>query len=59
MTLDELISEFDRGLRSMTGVSRMSRPIPEATPVQVDSAESAAGEADTTLSAEEKAHSAA
>ncbi|MFM0039988.1 2-polyprenyl-3-methyl-6-methoxy-1,4-benzoquinone monooxygenase [Paraburkholderia strydomiana] len=28
MFLDELISEFDRGLRSMTGVSRMSRPLP-------------------------------
>jgi 3-demethoxyubiquinol 3-hydroxylase len=28
MTLDELITEFDRGLRSMTGVSRMSRPMP-------------------------------
>ncbi|QIE25070.1 5-demethoxyubiquinone hydroxylase, mitochondrial [Caballeronia sp. SBC1] len=65
MTLDELISEFDRGLRSMTGVSRMSRPIPEAPPVQAVSAESAAGSvesadsADTALSAEEKAHSAA
>ena len=35
MTLDELISEFDRGLRSMTGVSRMSRPMPEPQPVQV------------------------
>jgi 3-demethoxyubiquinol 3-hydroxylase len=57
MTLDELISEFDRGLRSMTGVSRMSRPIPEAS--AADSAESAAEAADTTLSAEEKAHSAA
>jgi len=28
MFLDVLISEFDRGLRSMTGVSRMSRPVP-------------------------------
>lgn len=28
MFLDVLISEFDRGLRSMTGVSRMSRPLP-------------------------------
>ncbi|MFP3480469.1 demethoxyubiquinone hydroxylase family protein, partial [Burkholderia sp. SIMBA_057] len=28
MLLDELINEFDRGLRSMTGVSRMSRPLP-------------------------------
>ncbi|MDI9653715.1 demethoxyubiquinone hydroxylase family protein, partial [Burkholderia cenocepacia] len=26
MVLDELISEFDRGLRSLTGISRMSRP---------------------------------
>jgi 3-demethoxyubiquinol 3-hydroxylase len=62
MTLDELISEFDRGLRSMTGVSRMSRPIPEAPPLHVDSAESPTADAeavDTTLSAEEKAHSAA
>ncbi|KMZ11130.1 2-octaprenyl-3-methyl-6-methoxy-1,4-benzoquinol hydroxylase [Candidatus Burkholderia humilis] len=30
MTLDEVISEFDRGLRSMAGVSRMSRPVPES-----------------------------
>jgi ubiquinone biosynthesis monooxygenase Coq7 len=28
MVLDELITELDRGLRSMTGVSRMSRPVP-------------------------------
>ncbi|PLZ01585.1 demethoxyubiquinone hydroxylase family protein [Burkholderia sp. WAC0059] len=28
MTLDELITEFDRGLRSITGVSRMTRPMP-------------------------------
>ncbi len=28
MTLDELVTEFDRGLRSMAGVSRMSRPVP-------------------------------
>ncbi|MCM3061020.1 winged helix-turn-helix domain-containing protein, partial [Bacillus subtilis] len=26
--MDELISEFDRGLRSLTGISRMSRPVP-------------------------------
>jgi 3-demethoxyubiquinol 3-hydroxylase len=30
MTLDELITEFDRGLRSIAGVSRMSRPVPSA-----------------------------
>jgi 3-demethoxyubiquinol 3-hydroxylase len=29
MLLDELITEFDRGLRSMTGVSRMTRPMPQ------------------------------
>ncbi|MBY4868359.1 demethoxyubiquinone hydroxylase family protein [Burkholderia sp. Bp9017] len=28
MVLDELINEFDRGLRSLTGVSRMSRAVP-------------------------------
>ncbi len=32
MLLDELITEFDRGLRSMTGVSRMSRPLPVPSP---------------------------
>lgn len=30
MTLDELVTEFDRGLRSIVGVSRMSRPVPSA-----------------------------
>lgn len=28
MTLDDLITEFDRGLRSVTGFSRMTRPMP-------------------------------
>ncbi|TDV09787.1 2-polyprenyl-3-methyl-6-methoxy-1,4-benzoquinone monooxygenase [Paraburkholderia caballeronis] len=32
MTLDELITEFDRGLRSVTGISRMTRPMPMPTP---------------------------
>ncbi len=46
MFLDELISEFDRGLRSMTGVSRMSRPLPvpqesTAEPVDLSPAERA------------------
>ncbi|MGN8133878.1 2-polyprenyl-3-methyl-6-methoxy-1,4-benzoquinone monooxygenase [Paraburkholderia sp. 22099] len=46
MFLDELISEFDRGLRSMTGVSRMSRPLPvpqesAAEPVELSPAERA------------------
>ena len=46
MFLDELISEFDRGLRSMTGVSRMSRPLPipqesAAEPAELSPAERA------------------
>jgi ubiquinone biosynthesis monooxygenase Coq7 len=57
MTLDELITEFDRGLRSMAGVSRMTRPIPVSK---------AAGSVDEygmpveapELNAEEKAHAA-
>ncbi|MGF6772919.1 ubiquinone biosynthesis monooxygenase Coq7 [Paraburkholderia sp. GAS199] len=49
MFLDELISEFDRGLRSMTGVSRMSRPLPVPQESTADVAE---------LSPEERAHSA-
>ena len=28
--LDEWVAEFDRGLRSIAGVSRMSRPVPSA-----------------------------
>jgi ubiquinone biosynthesis monooxygenase Coq7 len=59
MTLDELISEFDRGLRSMTGVSRMSRPIPEPQAAHADDTETLAEPGDTALTAEEKAHSAA
>ncbi|KAF1029503.1 MAG: 2-nonaprenyl-3-methyl-6-methoxy-1,4-benzoquinol hydroxylase [Burkholderia plantarii] len=30
MLFDELINEFDRGLRSIAGVSRISRPVPVA-----------------------------
>ncbi|RKP51295.1 2-polyprenyl-3-methyl-6-methoxy-1,4-benzoquinone monooxygenase [Trinickia fusca] len=45
MTLDELITEFDRGLRSMAGVSRMSRPVPSA-------------QATTEMTLPERAHSA-
>jgi len=59
MTLDELISEFDRGLRSMTGVSRMSRPIPAPQTIHADAAATPAEPADTALTVEEKAHSAA
>jgi 3-demethoxyubiquinol 3-hydroxylase len=39
MTLDELITEFDRGLRSMTGVSRMNRPIPTPLAMENEPAE--------------------
>jgi ubiquinone biosynthesis monooxygenase Coq7 len=51
MFLDELISEFDRGLRSMTGVSRMSRPLP------VPQESSVSGEVPE-LSPAERAHAA-
>jgi ubiquinone biosynthesis monooxygenase Coq7 len=37
MLLDELIGEFDRGLRSITGVARMSRPVPQPDVVADDS----------------------
>lgn len=50
MFLDELISEFDRGLRSMTGVSRMSRPLPVPQESAAEAAE---------LSPAERAHAAA
>lgn len=48
MLLDELINEFDRGLRSMTGVSRMSRPLP-VPPASTEHVE---------LTDEERAHAA-
>ncbi|MBC8749766.1 ubiquinone biosynthesis monooxygenase Coq7 [Paraburkholderia sp. WC7.3g] len=51
MLLDELIGEFDRGLRSLTGVSRMSRPLPLA---QTSAATAEASE----LSPAERAHAA-
>lgn len=50
--LDELITEFDRGLRSIVGVTRMSRPVP--TP----DVPAAFGEVPE-LTDEERAHSAA
>jgi 3-demethoxyubiquinol 3-hydroxylase len=57
MTLDEVISEFDRGLRSMVGVSRMSRPIPASNVVgEADSADAFGDEPE--LSEKERAHSA-
>jgi ubiquinone biosynthesis monooxygenase Coq7 len=51
MSLDELITEFDRGLRSIAGVSRMSRPVPSVS-VSAD----APAAAEMTLA--ERAHSA-
>ncbi|MEM5364420.1 2-polyprenyl-3-methyl-6-methoxy-1,4-benzoquinone monooxygenase [Paraburkholderia azotifigens] len=48
MLLDELITEFDRGLRSMAGVSRMSRPLP-VPPASTEHVE---------LTDEERAHAA-
>jgi 3-demethoxyubiquinol 3-hydroxylase len=51
MTLDEVISEFDRGLRSMVGVSRMSRPVPEPSGFDLLAEESQ-------LTEKERAHSA-
>ena len=55
MTLDEVISEFDRGLRSMTGVSRMSRPVPESAAV---SPEHNLLAEESQLTEKERAHSA-
>lgn len=55
MTLDELITEFDRGLRSIAGVSRMSRP----APVPPSVAEDVAGAAEADMTLPERAHSAA
>ncbi|MGF6663481.1 ubiquinone biosynthesis monooxygenase Coq7 [Paraburkholderia atlantica] len=49
MLLDELIGEFDRGLRSLTGVSRMSRPLPQASAATAGAPE---------LSPAERAHAA-
>lgn len=57
MTLDEVISEFDRGLRSMTGVSRMSRPVPEST-MSGQSAEGDLFPEEMQLNEKERAHSA-
>ena len=57
MTLDEVISEFDRGLRSMTGVSRMSRPLPESAMPGSDLQSDVLAE-DAQLTEKERAHSA-
>ncbi|MEX3581445.1 MAG: 2-polyprenyl-3-methyl-6-methoxy-1,4-benzoquinone monooxygenase [Burkholderia sp.] len=47
MLFDELINEFDRGLRAITGVSRMTRPLPVP-----------ADEVSRKLDAEERKHTA-
>lgn len=47
MLFDELINEFDRGLRAIAGVSRMTRPVPLPD-----------GDAAPELSAEERKHAA-
>ncbi|KND60176.1 2-octaprenyl-3-methyl-6-methoxy-1,4-benzoquinol hydroxylase [Candidatus Burkholderia verschuerenii] len=57
MTLDEVISEFDRGLRSMVGVSRMSRPIPESNVAGEANGGDLFGD-EAQLSEKERAHSA-
>lgn len=49
MLLDHLIGEFDRGLRSLTGVTRTSRPYPAA----------GLSDADATLTPEERQHAGA
>ncbi|CAB3763436.1 2-polyprenyl-3-methyl-6-methoxy-1,4-benzoquinone monooxygenase [Paraburkholderia humisilvae] len=51
MLLDDWITEFDRGLRSMTGVSRMTRPMPLP-------AESAQLAERVEMTAQERAHAA-
>jgi 3-demethoxyubiquinol 3-hydroxylase len=57
MTLDEVISEFDRGLRSMAGVSRMSRPVPQSD-IAGNLADDGMLTNEAQLSEEERAHSA-
>jgi ubiquinone biosynthesis monooxygenase Coq7 len=54
MLLDDWITEFDRGLRSMTGVSRMSRPMPK--PAELAAGAEAAENVE--MSAQERAHAA-
>jgi len=56
MTLDELITEFDRGLRSVTGISRMTRPMPEPSPAAAPAGDADADE--TALTPAERAHAA-
>jgi 3-demethoxyubiquinol 3-hydroxylase len=61
MTLDELITEFDRGLRSMTGVSRMTRPMPLPAAPSVEAHEASAEpalQAPTELTQSEREHAA-
>jgi 3-demethoxyubiquinol 3-hydroxylase len=62
MTLDELITEFDRGLRSITGVSRMSRPMPVPAEPPQPEADALSGETElpaaNELTQAERAHAA-
>jgi len=53
MTLDDLITEFDRGLRSVTGISRMTRPMP-----QPPATDDVTAEVETALTPAERAHAA-
>lgn len=52
MTFDELITEFDRGLRSITGVSRMSRPMPQPSIATAAAADLPAATVDWSVSPE-------
>lgn len=59
MTLDDLITEFDRGLRSITGVTRMARPMPQPTPVTIEvTPDGEAVPAGSELTPAERAHAA-
>jgi 3-demethoxyubiquinol 3-hydroxylase len=58
MTLDELITEFDRGLRSITGVSRMTRPMPVPSALPTSESADGAPQAPVELTQAERAHAA-
>lgn len=58
MTLDELITEFDRGLRSITGVSRMTRPMPVPSALPPSESTDGAPQAPAELTQAERAHAA-
>jgi ubiquinone biosynthesis monooxygenase Coq7 len=54
MTLDDLITEFDRGLRSITGISRMARPMPQPPAAEADAGDAGSAQ----LTPAERAHAA-